>query len=369
MRRAAGIAALVGAAAVAGGLARGDRLPPLPGPAPRAHGLVDGLGALSGNGSCAGCHADIAVEWRRSLHRRAWADPVFQQAYTVEPIAFCRGCHAPESDLAVEPIGRAADEGVGCTTCHVAAGHVVSSSASPSALHPVFADARFATEQACAGCHQFDFPSEALQRVAQPMQDTIAEHARSTAKDAPCQSCHMPLVDGREGRHRSHDFAVLADPSMIRRAARVTAERADGNRVAVTLAPAAAGHAFPTGDMFRRLEVRAFAVDKNGEVVAAEPVILARTFRDAPRDPHGGGLDLARVEAADTRVPPPGGPSRRVLVQLPDGARGEIRWRVVYQRMAAPMAEAFHVDQVLDEVVVAEGVLPPPAIAWKGARP
>ncbi len=177
----------------------------------------------------------------------------------------------------------------------------------------------------------------------------------------------MPLVDGREGRHRSHDFAVLASPETIRKAARVTAERTAGG-IAVTLAPAGAGHAFPTGDMFRRLEVRAEALDGGRVVAAAEPVVLARSFRDAPRDPHGDRFELTRVADADSRVPPPGGPARVVPLALAADGRA-VRWRVVYQRMSAPMAEAFGVSQVLDEIVVAEGVLPPPSLAARGGGP
>ncbi len=41
------------------------------------------------------------------------------------------------------------------------------------------------------------------------MQDTLKEHAGSSRAAAPCQSCHMPLVDGPGGKHRSHAFTVL----------------------------------------------------------------------------------------------------------------------------------------------------------------
>jgi hypothetical protein len=48
-----------------------------------------------------------------------------------------------------------------------------------------------------------------------------------------------------------------------------------------------------------------------------------------------------------------------VVLALPDAARGlPVRYEVVYQRMAAPMARAFHVDDVVDEIIVAEGTVP-----------
>jgi hypothetical protein len=344
--------------------------PPLPGPAPRplaAH--EDAARRAQKNASCVACHEDIGREWASSLHRQAWRDPVFQKAYLVEPVAFCRGCHAPESDPASAPTARAMDVGVGCVTCHVENGGVHGVHASPEALHPVFADARLATPAACASCHQFDFPKESHQLLPQAMQDTLGEHARSRHAAAPCQSCHMPLVDGPSGRHKSHAFSVVSSPEMIRKAARVTAERLDARTARVEIVADRVGHAFPTGDMFRRLEVRLEALDARGRLLAAAPpVVLARSFEDVPRDPGGRDLTFQRVEAADTRVAPDGTPSRVVLA-LPHAVAGaRLRWRVVYQRMSTPMAEAFGVSQVLDEILVAEGELPAPVLSASLAR-
>src|SRR5262245_23511904 len=68
---------------------------PLPGPAPQVRAV--GYDVAAENQACEGCHAEIAAEWRGSLHHRAWDDPVFLTAYAIEPLAFCRGCHAPEA--------------------------------------------------------------------------------------------------------------------------------------------------------------------------------------------------------------------------------------------------------------------------------
>jgi hypothetical protein len=188
------------------------------------------------------------------------------------------------------------------------------------------------------------------------MQDTVREHARSNAESSACQTCHMPEVREKSTSHKSHRFAVIDDPSMIRRAASVRAERASPTSVAVTLTPTGAGHSFPTGDMFRRLEVRARIV---GSSESAPPVVLARTFEDAPRGEDELGFE--RVEARDSRVPPPGsGSDRRVVLTLSAAARNNpVHYQVVYQRMAAPMARAFQVDEVLDEIIVAEGDVAP----------
>lgn len=343
-----------------GGLA----LPALPGPSPRARAA--GHDTLKANEACASCHQEIAAEWRSSMHHQAWIDPVFQQAYAIETQAFCRGCHAPEADAASEPDENAKAVGVACTTCHVQGDRVVgprsvalgasiegSAAASP---HAVFGDARLATRDACGSCHQFDFPGEKV-----TMQDTMREHARSSFASVECQACHMPLTAPKDGAraHRSHAFAVMKNPAMIRKAATLTARRSGPRGVEITIAATGVGHSFPTGDMFRRLEVRAEAVDASGKVIArADPVHLGRTFTDEPRN---GSHEFHRVQATDTRVLPPGA-GEPSLVALSFGqpvAAATIRWSVLYQRMGTAMAVSFGVDQAIDEVVVGEGAIPP----------
>ena len=74
--------------------------PRMPGPAPQA--ARPGDIALE-NARCEGCHADIAREWRASMHAQASVDPVYQRALAIEPLPFCRGCHAPEADPSRAP--------------------------------------------------------------------------------------------------------------------------------------------------------------------------------------------------------------------------------------------------------------------------
>src|SRR5262249_10270697 len=119
--------------------------------------------------------------------------------------------------------------------------------------------------------------------------------------------------------------------------------------------------AFPTGDMFRRLEVRARAVGPGPDAIA-KPAVLGRTFIDVPRSENE--LGFVRVEAEDHRVAPPGGAPRTVMLDLPDPARDRAsHYEVAYQRMGAPMARAFGVNQVLDEIIVAEGELLPRGVS------
>ncbi len=230
-----------------------------------------------------GCHTDEAAEWRGSLHQEAWTDPVFQKAYAIEPVAFCRAVATPESDPGAAPTEAAQGVGVGCTTCHVQGDSIVGprTLAASDDHHAVRGDERLSTQAACASCHQFDFPRS----KGQPMQDTLAEYAGSSMSAVGCRDCHMPLVDGEGGtRRRSHGFSVISNPWLLEQAVAVEAVRDGAATLSLELLPAGrVGHAFPTGDMFRRLEVRAEALDAEGKVVMTAPVVhLARKFRDFP---------------------------------------------------------------------------------------
>ncbi len=335
----------------------GSDLPELPGPAPRARS--EGQDPAAANAACEACHEDIAAEWRGSLHQEAWTDPVFQKAYAIEPVAFCRGCHAPEADAREAPGAGAQQVGVGCTTCHQQGDTIVGTKdVSLPGVHAVRGDARLATKQACASCHQFDFPRS----KGEPMQDTLAEHASSSLSDVACQTCHMPEVVDEDGRRRrSHDFSVISNPELIKSAVSVTAARGQDTELLVELEGARVGHAFPTGDMFRRLELRAEALDAEGNVVmTAKPVHLARRFGDVSGAAEHPVPTTRRVEVADTRVPPPGRGTRKAVLRFAGStSRLSVRWVVAYQRMDHAMAASFSVDQARDEIVVARGLIPP----------
>lgn len=357
-------AALVAAAAVGvigwGSLASAQAARWLPRPAPIARAASFDAG--SANRACASCHAEIADEWRGSMHRQAWTDPVFQKAYAVEPLAFCRGCHAPEADPRELPSAAARDVGVACTTCHVDGGHVVGARTSEAgaAAHATRAEPSLATRAACASCHQFDFPGT----KGAAMQDTLREHARSSYASVECQDCHMPVVVGADGRaRRSHSFSVIGNDALLRSAVSVRAEVVGPRALELRLEGARVGHAFPTGDMFRRLELRARVVGADGAAKSiARPVHLGRRFGDRARP--GAELAFDRVPTGDTRVPPPGAGARRALLSFEhELARGdELRWEVAYQRMDDAMAASFGVDAVHDEVVVASGRLSVPPV-------
>lgn len=263
---------------------------------------IDGIEALA----CAACHPRHADEWRASAHSMAHTDPLYQREWTGD--RFCSDCHSPRAaDPHAEPERAAA--GVDCATCHVREGRVVSARVAGTAPHPSVADADRAGVRFCATCHQFDFP----RNPGVAMQDTVREH-RASGDPRGCVDCHAPTRDG----HTDHRFGGHRDPALLAEALLVeaTATR-DGWSTDVTLRLRAheVTHAVPTGDVFRRLEVRAW-IEGRPDNAASE--LLARGFDI---------VDGVWHPTEDRRVPPPGGGERVVALRVPDSGR-RIVWTI-----------------------------------------
>jgi hypothetical protein len=308
--------------------------------------------AVAENAECERCHADMAAEWRSSLHHKADVEPAYQRSFAIEPMPFCRACHAPESIATEEEPANVRDLGVGCVTCHVTEpGKVLAvPSANPEPIdhgpHEIVRDVRFADANACAGCHEFPFPTREPRGRADLMQATIAEHAESPGKGLSCASCHMPF----DGAHkRSHAFVTSRDADVVRRAVRISATRIDASHVRFTLEPAELGHAFPTGDLFRRLEISAEVVGPDEMVLGSAVRFLARHF--APPE----GL-LGRRLVSDDRITKNG-----ATIELdagPSAGGHEIAWRVAYQRDSHPNGIDEKDATLEGELTLAEGRLP-----------
>ncbi len=280
----------------------------MPGPAP----ILRSFDPVAVNAQCEGCHSDIAKEWRSSLHRAAFTNDAFQHALARDPVPFCRGCHAPEANAWSPEAARAA-LGVGCVSCHVLDRAPLAVPGSRAAPHPLAREAVFASPAACAGCHEFEFPDRHRRVTPLLMQSTLSEHAKSPHAAKRCASCHMPIVSG----HRSHAFVASRDAAAIRAAVRIDAVRA-GDGVTITLtASDTLGHAFPTGDLFRRVTVETI-VDGAKHVVH-----FARHF--ASREELKG--HPVRVQIADDRVAPGAPRSVEVFGKT-------VRYRVLYERVA-----------------------------------
>ncbi len=306
----------------------------LPGPASSSTRFDPARLAL--DRECRACHVEAAAQWQHSQHASAWSSRAFQRAFASEARPFCQGCHAPET-ATNEPVPRGAAElGVGCVTCHVQSrsevelehalvltglaedtGALAQASAAP---HPIARSASFTSPHACAGCHEFEFPDAALRDEALLMQATLTEHGDSDARDRTCVDCHMPLTAGG----RSHAFPGAYDPAMLGRALDIAVTRPSPALVRVELRPGQVGHAVPTGDLLRRLEVA---------LVEGERVLdrdwLDREFADRRQS---NSVEL-REQIGDDRVGI-GEPVRVVELRVPDRPTGPLRWRVVHQRVA-----------------------------------
>lgn len=160
----------------------------------------------------------------------------------------------------------------------------------------------------------------------------------------------MPAGGDGLRRRRSHAFPGSRDEALVRSAVAVEARRVSATRIAVTLSPANAGHAFPTGDLFRRLSISAEALGADEMVLGQEERFLTRHWVLRPGQVGRRLLSDDRVHAAP------------VTVELEVGAAGEgraIAWQVTYQRVAHPNGIDMSAVELEGEIRVASGKLGP----------
>jgi len=324
---------------------------PLPGPGPRAALVpVEGVG-VPNDERCTQCHAEIAAEWRQSLHHRAWDNEYFQHARAVEPLSFCRKCHTPLVGSSAEPSPEEGHVGIGCTACHVVPAGIVGTHniVRRDGGHEVIGDARLGTDAACGGCHEFAFPGSRRPDVDR-MQKTLTEHAQSAHAAKPCQDCHMPRVPSKKGAaHRSHDFRVQGNKDMMVRAVVVDKAEIKDDSLHIDMRPGTIGHAFPTGDLYRRVEVRVFAVDAKDKPLGQPAVeILRRIFGPAHEAPH----KTVPIEREDRRLTGP----RQIVLPLPKGT-SRAKYEIVWQRMPPEMARKFGMKMSDHEMIAVEGIV------------
>ena len=165
----------------------------------------------------------------------------------------------------------------------------------------------------------------------------------------------MPKIPSRAGAttsgksHRSHAFRVQGDRAMLARA--VTLKRAElrNGEVRLEIAPGTIGHAFPTGDLYRQVEIRAVPIGPEGrELTAASREVLKRSF--GPE--RFGQSSVARVETADSRLTGP----RSIVLPVPPATR-RARWQIVWQKLPPKLAAHLGMKMSDHELVVLEGVV------------
>ncbi|MEM6995538.1 MAG: multiheme c-type cytochrome [Myxococcota bacterium] len=303
--------------------------------------------------ACIGCHADEALQWFQSPHRTAFSETPFLVANEIEPAPFCRRCHAPHADPKVAEITPNARLGVSCTDCHLRDEAVVTWNEEPRANrkpspHAVQRRPRAESSATCAPCHEFAFPDAALRDEPLFMQRTMSEHAESRFADTTCVECHMGDTPGP-----SHEFIASRSAAMIAEGVRVDAKRSDATSVTITLRAGRIGHAFPTGDLFRRVEVGVQTVLEGGEG-PSRVRYLARHFGSQVQS---SGIVL-RGELGDNRVPANGEP-RVVTLSVPESQGRVLRWWVEYQRVGHHTSHDPRSAALDGTIRVAEGELQP----------
>lgn len=301
--------------------------------------------------SCGSCHDEIVREWESSKHHLAASNRSFTAALDREPEgdrAFCRGCHAPTATDAHAPtpfVPR--QEGIGCASCHATSpGHALGGAAHTTTT---------TTTKACASCHQFTFPSgKGL------MQMTANEHAKSEHAGTACATCHMPRGDGAAKAHVDHRFDV---GSMLARALVADVARASATSVAFRLRPGEIGHAFPTGDLYRRLRVTA----KTSSVKKER--YLSRHFKTL----EGVGHQHPKIDddGRDDRV---GASNQPACFELDLGERAKdvpIDVEIVLERVEQPRTARESDAEVSARLAVVERAIPvaPATTTTTGYRP
>lgn len=307
---------------------------------------------LLDNEACEGCHPDVAREWEGSLHQRAYTNSAFQASHAREPLPFCQTCHAPRATQ-FPARTKAAAAGIDCVTCHVRDGILVAGPgpAEHDAPHPVERLAELGAPEGCGTCHQFEFPRKSGRRPGSLMQKTVDEHAASEYSSMDCADCHMTSVTRAGGRSgSSHRFHVSRNPAFMRAALDVEARRLDANRIELMLEPNEVGHFFPTGDLFRRVELKITARDAAGDVVHQEVKYLARHF-----PARSAGRFFA--DEPDDRLRGP----TALSFELPGVDVGHaIDWQVTYQRVGERNPAHPEDSEVVGSIELAAGRLERP---------
>ena len=232
---------------------------------------------------CKRCHPAIWREWERSMHAKAWEDPIYQEAASqvADREKTCDPCHAPEPIL-ITGIGkmpklREADRkyGVSCIVCHIdahGAMHGPHKSANPMYHANVTSEAHAKPTELCATCH--GQPS-----VPEHNQVDSFRNSPAAEKGLNCASCHMPAVKRTLSVHsyetvtiRRHTWSGSRSVSKLKSAANLKIVRAE-SKATVRLTNKA-GHLLP-GEALRAIILDVKISDANGVMNRHEQVFIS----------------------------------------------------------------------------------------------
>lgn len=315
--------------------------------------LADGFQRPEGVGSlraeaCGACHPEIYAEWAVSTHRHAWDDPQFQAEITKsDNLWLCRNCHTPlRSQQPHWPVGLVGGdveapelvpnpafdealmhEGVTCAGCHVRQGTIhgpgLSNSSPP---HPVEPEPTLRSGEICLRCHQAERVYPAKTFVCTFTTGEEWRQSPQASQGETCVSCHMPQVTrpaalgGPERTVRRHWFKGSGVPKFPDRAPPQDAPPSPGlalelgqanGALEVRLRNEGAGHALPTGDPERWIQIDATFFDGSGaELEPRWSTRIGQEWRWEPEPKRMSDNRLAPHEARVERVAVPQGAAK-----------------------------------------------------------
>lgn len=265
---------------------------------------------------CKRCHPAIWREWERSMHAKAWEDPIYQEAASQVPDRekTCDPCHAPEPIL-ITGIGqmpklREADRkyGVSCIVCHIdahGAMHGPHASTNPMYHANVTSDAHAEPTELCATCH--GQPSVPEHNQVDSFRDSPAAE-----KGLNCASCHMPAVKRTLSVHsyetvtvRRHTWAGSRSVSKLKSAVNLKIVRTEGK--ATVRLTNKAGHLLP-GEALRAIILEVKITDSSGAVNRNEQVLISasstkpETSRLLPGETRDYLYSLSDTEKIEVRL-------------------------------------------------------------------
>ena len=214
-----------------------------------------------GSGKCRSCHPAIWREWERSMHAKAWSDPIYQEAASVvvDRQKSCDPCHAPEPVL-ITGIGKMPklrdddrQSGVSCLTCHVDMnGGMHGPSMNIDAMFHANVTGEVHTKAIglCATCH-------GQPKVPEHNQIISFKKSQTSEEGGNCATCHMPRVKRMQSTlsyerisGRRHTWIASRSGQMLEDAAELMIEKRNGE--AIIGVKNKSGHMLP-GDGFRTI--------------------------------------------------------------------------------------------------------------------
>jgi len=124
---------------------------------------------------------------------------------------------------------------------------------------PLQANSILKTSAACLGCHDRRNNSHGVPLCA------TGDEMRAGKSQASCQSCHMPIVDGRV----SHEMGGGHDIAMLKRSLRldINTKKSAGVLSVDVILENLQPHDVPTGAPFRNAYLKLTAVDNKGNII------------------------------------------------------------------------------------------------------